>query len=486
MKNEDEMEEALSDSTTAALEKIKEELLEGIPEELQKEGVIQNEPKVTSTSKITNEPPLTVEEVSAVIKELDEINQEETEISTVETEAAEVAEVTITEETVVVEENQVKEETVKEEIIVAVESEIEVEESVEKSVEERVLESSESTDVIATVVTTETGFEEEVELRKEDQATSDENKTEVVKEEKPTDNVEVKPKTEVESPITRRPLRVARRGKVHSSGDASADDKSAKSTPSSAEIGPTTRRSSGRSSSKSQADEAESDGTASELPELAEPTSTNVVKRKVPPPPLPPLGPSLSPAPSSGIDSVPNSPTSSVSTVTDDDREYKAWKKSILLVWREISSHKNASLFQKPITEEHVPGYRDFILRPMDLSTIKKNLESGVIRTTAEFHRDMTLMFLNSIIFNPTTDDVYRMAKEMFAETNVIIQNLEMPRPHRRETRDFARRTESLSSHEETPSKPEEGKTRAAKRASAAALVDDTKKRRSRATVNTD
>ena len=58
----------------------------------------------------------------------------------------------------------------------------------------------------------------------------------------------------------------------------------------------------------------------------------------------------------------------------------------------------------------------------MDLSTIKKNLESGVIRTTAEFHRDITLMFLNSIIFNPTTDDVYRMAKEMFSETNVIIQ----------------------------------------------------------------
>merc|ERR1712071_204992 len=249
-------------------------------------------------------------------------------------------------------------------------------------------------------------------------------------------------------------------------------------------------------SSKSQTEEVEGDGTASEMPELVEPSTTNVVKRKVPPPPLPLLGPSLSPAPSSGIDSVPNSPTSSVSTVTDDDREYKAWKKSILLMWREISSHKNASLFQKPITEEHVPGYRDFILRPMDLSSIKKNIESGVMRTTAEFQRDMTLMFLNSILFNPSTDDVYRMAKEMLAETNVIIQefvnaqllaqNLEVPRTHRRETRDFARRTESLSSHEETPSKPEEGKTRAAKRASAAALVDDTKKRRSRASVATE
>lgn len=62
--------------------------------------------------------------------------------------------------------------------------------------------------------------------------------------------------------------------------------------------------------------------------------------------------------------------------------------------------------------------------------------------------------------------------------------NMESLRPIRRETRDLARRTESLSSHEETPVKPEEGKTRAAKRASAAAQVDDNvvvkTKRRSR------
>lgn len=62
--------------------------------------------------------------------------------------------------------------------------------------------------------------------------------------------------------------------------------------------------------------------------------------------------------------------------------------------------------------------------------------------------------------------------------------NMESMRPIRRETRDLARRTESLSSHEETPVKPEEGKTRAAKRASAAAQVDDSvivkSKRRSR------
>lgn len=61
---------------------------------------------------------------------------------------------------------------------------------------------------------------------------------------------------------------------------------------------------------------------------------------------------------------------------------------------------------------------------------------------------------------------------------------MESLRPVRRETRDLARRTESLSSHEETPVKQEEGKTRAAKRASAAAQIDDNSavkgKRRSR------
>jgi len=66
-------------------------------------------------------------------------------------------------------------------------------------------------------------------------------------------------------------------------------------------------------------------------------------------------------------------------------------------------------------------------------------------------------------------------------------QNMESSRPHRRETRDLARRTESLSSHEETPLKPDEGKTRAAKRASATPHVDDASakpKRRSRAAQN--
>lgn len=49
----------------------------------------------------------------------------------------------------------------------------------------------------------------------------------------------------------------------------------------------------------------------------------------------------------------------------------------------------------------------------MDLSTIKRNIENGVIRTTVEFQRDMLLMVQNAIIYNKFDTPVYDMAKAM-------------------------------------------------------------------------
>ena len=63
-----------------------------------------------------------------------------------------------------------------------------------------------------------------------------------------------------------------------------------------------------------------------------------------------------------------------------------------------------------------------FYSRPMDLSTIKKNIESGAIRSTIEFQRDISLMFFNSIVYNPTYHEVNRLAREMYTESTTIIQ----------------------------------------------------------------
>ena len=38
-----------------------------------------------------------------------------------------------------------------------------------------------------------------------------------------------------------------------------------------------------------------------------------------------------------------------------------------------------ASLFLHPVTNEIAPNYSSIVLRPMDLSTLKKNVENGLV-----------------------------------------------------------------------------------------------------------
>ncbi|KAA8586980.1 hypothetical protein FQN60_000816 [Etheostoma spectabile] len=77
------------------------------------------------------------------------------------------------------------------------------------------------------------------------------------------------------------------------------------------------------------------------------------------------------------------------------------------------SSQLYANVFLQPVTDEIAPGYHSIVQRPMDLAAIKKNIETGVIRTTAEFQRDIMLMFQNAVMYNSLDHDVYHMALEM-------------------------------------------------------------------------
>lgn len=143
--------------------------------------------------------------------------------------------------------------------------------------------------------------------------------------------------------------------------------------------------------------------------------------------------------PATPSDSVPNSPASS-SAYYDDDKEYRNWKKSIMLVYSWLAAHKYSSLFLKPITDEQAPGYHNMIYRPMDFHTLRKNIENGVIRTTQEFKRDVMLMLNNAIMYNKTNGTVYNMTRELQQEAVESIQLLLQAQssedaPPRRETR---------------------------------------------------
>lgn len=60
----------------------------------------------------------------------------------------------------------------------------------------------------------------------------------------------------------------------------------------------------------------------------------------------------------------------------------------------------------------------------MDLSTIKKNIENGLIRSTAEFQRDIMLMFQNAVMYNSSDHDVYHMAVEMQRD---VLEQIQVP-----------------------------------------------------------
>ncbi|KAK5647405.1 hypothetical protein RI129_002297 [Pyrocoelia pectoralis] len=155
-------------------------------------------------------------------------------------------------------------------------------------------------------------------------------------------------------------------------------------------------------------------------------------------------------------DSIPNSPASS-SVYYDDDRDYRNWKKSVMLVYSRLTTHKFASLFLKPITNEQAPGYHTIVYRPMDLQTIRKNMENGTIRTTLELQRDVLLMFTNAIMYNKSNDLIYKMAVQMQQESiqqlDILLQAQMGDFPQRRETRTSEPSNKRKRSQEDVRSK---------------------------------
>lgn len=182
------------------------------------------------------------------------------------------------------------------------EVEVNLTETAEKPAEEAVAETT-TTPIKTESVAEEPNREEEERKVKEELAESVDEKVEV-KETKTAETEEPTKGVETTTPkLTRRPLRGIRGKKLSTQETEAATEEKIKPV----EPGPVTRRT--RKSTQAEDHELEATEESVEAP----PPSTVGKKRTS----LPPLYVSTSsPAPSSGIESIPNSPTSSVSTVT--------------------------------------------------------------------------------------------------------------------------------------------------------------------------
>jgi hypothetical protein len=107
--------------------------------------------------------------------------------------------------------------------------------------------------------------------------------------------------------------------------------------------------------------------TTSSKPEAQPPTTTNKRKRS-------PAHDSVTPSlPSPERDLVTHQPSHDSSLVIVS----KNFTKTSLLLLNDIVSHKLAGIFAKPLSERDAPGYKDLVLRPQDLKSIKAAISKG-------------------------------------------------------------------------------------------------------------
>ncbi|XP_029159806.1 bromodomain-containing protein 3-like [Nylanderia fulva] len=84
-------------------------------------------------------------------------------------------------------------------------------------------------------------------------------------------------------------------------------------------------------------------------------------------------------------------------------------------VLTKLKKNPNASPFLEPVDPEKlgIPDYFEKIEHPMDLSTIKKKLDSEEYSTPDDFERDMKLMFDNCYTYNSKGSYVHKMGVEL-------------------------------------------------------------------------
>ncbi|KAL3078829.1 hypothetical protein niasHS_014611 [Heterodera schachtii] len=131
-----------------------------------------------------------------------------------------------------------------------------------------------------------------------------------------------------------------------------------------------------------------------------------------------------------------STPSPAVDSVADNRLFLKPGKRSstavlpkqiLLTLWRDIHSHRYAPVFSFPVSEELVHGYHTAIKKPMDLKTLKTNIESGEVNTLGKFSYAILKMFANAVMYNSTGHYVNNYAKEMVAYALKCIEVVQFP-----------------------------------------------------------
>ncbi|KAK9896458.1 hypothetical protein P389DRAFT_79533 [Cystobasidium minutum MCA 4210] len=91
----------------------------------------------------------------------------------------------------------------------------------------------------------------------------------------------------------------------------------------------------------------------------------------------------------------------------------------------QMVSSVNSTYFKEPVRQGEAVNYFEIIKRPMDLKTLSQNVRSGKVTTSAEFTRDLALIFANAIMYNGQEHHVGQDALNMWKEAQDLLRVLE-------------------------------------------------------------
>lgn len=146
-------------------------------------------------------------------------------------------------------------------------------------------------------------------------------------------------------------------------------------------------------------------------------------------------------------DSHPNSPVPS----SLDDKETKAFKKSMFLLCTRLEKSEYSGVFNKATPDgslEDILKWKNVCLKLLDLPTLRKNVESGHTKTTAEFFRDIYVMCYNFILFyrenNKSSQGTHKQAVKFLEEVRDLEKESKEGRSMEKDT--FKERSNTSSS----------------------------------------
>lgn len=157
-------------------------------------------------------------------------------------------------------------------------------------------------------------------------------------------------------------------------------------------------------------------------------------------------------------DSHPNSPVPS-------SLEEKAFKRSMLLLCTRLEKSKYSGVFSKATPDgslEDMLKWRSACLKLLDLSVLRKNIESGHTKTTAEFFRDVYVMCYNFILFyrenNKSEQKTHKQAVKFLEEVRDLEKESKEGRSVEKEIKEKVS-SANISSSSGSASKPRSRKS---------------------------